>query len=482
MSDRLHARASGGTPLPARPAPRRLFRFAAAGLLAGAPLVCAQELIDPHRPGARRLLDRIEQDLAPSNGDRLACKVDPIAPWLNFAFRWQAGYRVRLPLRQFPEESFAVRIAFRVTPEGGTPVVFRDRFEIPPGRRTGGQSGRFGGGFFVGEGRYRVEWVLVGPGGRKCRKEWTFSLELNARQRRTAGLLEPGSVAPIVLEWDEPIRRSRRPYRLAVVLHVAPLFPRAIRLSRFDRAFLTTLLLSLFENTGFRETAIHAVSLEKQQTIFETSELDGDAFRRLLEAMEKFELGTIGIDQYANPRGRIDFLAELVNRFTVTPDPPDAVVFLGPNTRHTDKFPGRRIERADHHKPLFFYLHFDYFSWRFPWPDTIERLTKSQRGRVFDIRKPAQLARALEQMERMIEANRRRAAVPVRAPRTSLPAVAKAGEPVLFRAPLFRDPEQVRWLENPRDVTLRGRRRPWGASPKRRNDGLPPMRPFPSGP
>ena len=478
-----HPSAAPGLLRPAGRLPFRLFVLAAASLAAGGVRAGAQELIDPARPGAGKLLRSIDEYLASPPKGGLKCKVEPIDPWLNFAFRWQAGYRVRLPLKQFPEEGFPLRVVFRVTPQGGEPAVFWDEFRVPPGRRTGGHSARFSGGFFVGEGRYRVEWVLFAPDGRACRKDWAFRLKDSPRKQPAGPLLEPGAVAPIVLEWDEPERRERRPHRIAVILHVAPLFPRSIQLTRFDRAFLTTLLLSLLERTPFQETAVYAVSLEKQETIFEAARLDTRSFRRLLEAMEEFDLGTIGIDQYANPKGRIDFLAELVNGAAASADPPDAIVFIGPNTRHHDKFPAGRIEQTGSRKPLFFYLHLDYFSWRFPWPDTIERLTKGQRGKVFAIRKPAHLEKAIREIERRIAARK------LRAGRTAPWEAASfgggpgpGGEPLRIRLPLFRDPEQVRWLENPRDLSLEGRRRSRRPPRRPRNEGRRPERGLPGRP
>jgi len=424
---------------------------------------------------------RIEQYLDfPAEPGEFQCNVKPVAPWLNFAFRWQAGYRVRFPLRQLPEEESRLQVAFRVTPEGGEPAYFWEEFQVPAGKRTGGHAGRFSGGFFVGEGRYRVDWVMIGPNGRSCRKKWAFRVKLNARQRRRQQFLSPGAVAPIFFEWNEVARSRPRPYRLAVVLHVSPLFPRSIRVTRFDQAFLATLLISLFENTPFQETALYAVSLEKQEVIFESKRLDSESFRRLLKAMQEFDLGTIGIEQYTNPEGRIDFLADLVNRQIALPEPPDAIVFIGPNTRHTGKFPAHRLERAPGGKPLFFYIHLDYFSWRFPWADLIERLTKGQNGKIFRIRTPDQLAKALDEMEKRIRTSRGESSSPS-SRRDLRPGAGSNREArLLFRAPLFRDPEQARWAENPNDLRLRPHRLPrrprrlqGGRLPGRRTVGVP---------
>ena len=60
----------------------------------------------------------------------------------------------------------------------------------------------------------------------------------------------------------------------------------------------------------------------------------------------------------------------------------------------------RLLESIAGKKPLFFYLNLDYHPRRFPFSDTIEKLVKSQKGKVFHIRHPRQFAEALLIMEK----------------------------------------------------------------------------------
>ena len=56
--------------------------------------------------------------------------------------------------------------------------------------------------------------------------------------------------------------------------------------------------------------------------------------------------------------------------------------------------PGRR--------PQFYYLNLDYYSRRVPFDDTIERLVKGQRGKVFHIHDPKHFAEALRKIEALL--------------------------------------------------------------------------------
>ncbi len=56
----------------------------------------AQTIVDPVRFGS------ILKALEPRAGEKpLRCEVTPIKPSLNFSFRFQAGYVVRVPMNQY---------------------------------------------------------------------------------------------------------------------------------------------------------------------------------------------------------------------------------------------------------------------------------------------------------------------------------------------------------------------------------------------
>ena len=142
------------------------------------PLKC-QSLLPPHlQDRANRLFDQ------PSETEQLNCKIWPSKVFLDFTFRFGAGFGVSCPVWQFGGRRTRVTIFVRVTPKGGTPVllgaflVFRGLPLKPP---PGGKINRklyfiTHGGFSVGEGRYRVEVLLEDQHHRTRRRSWQIKV------------------------------------------------------------------------------------------------------------------------------------------------------------------------------------------------------------------------------------------------------------------------------------------------------------------
>src|ERR1017187_3445638 len=63
----------------------------------------------------------------------LQCEVTPIRPALNFSFRFQAGYVVRVPMSQYLGKGHLWVVLARVTPESGDgkPVYLGTRMRLP---------------------------------------------------------------------------------------------------------------------------------------------------------------------------------------------------------------------------------------------------------------------------------------------------------------------------------------------------------------
>jgi len=121
----------------------------------------------------------------PRPGDRpLECSVTPIQPRLNFSFRLQSGYVVRVPMRQYSGPGHAWLMAVRVTPLGGDgkPIYFAGRAHLPDVPRNNVEV-ELGGGYLLGAGRYRVQWMMVDDESRVCRHEWRLDARLRGSER-----------------------------------------------------------------------------------------------------------------------------------------------------------------------------------------------------------------------------------------------------------------------------------------------------------
>jgi len=385
-----------------------------------------QQLVNPKAPEVRPAIQVLEDAVSSGRGRKdntLSCRVERVPPIMNFSFRYQAGYRFQFPMRQFPPVVVPVLEITRVTSsDDGEQFYFLQRSAVPEGPRGKNVVAEMGGGFFVGEGSYEVDSLLLDEGGRRCYQHWKFRLRLNDSQREMAQLIEPGTVEALVLNWREASERER-PYRISVFLHVAPFSRRSVRLNLFDESMLFTTIRSLLDATPFRETSIHAISLHQQRELLHIPEMNRRAFFDLSTVMEDLEVGTIGLDALSNPGGYLDLLADLVNQDLSSETPPDAIVFIGGNSRYTLDFRRDRIEKTGAASTEFFYLHLSRFQQRrFRNTDSIAKLTKGQGGKVFRIYNPKQFAEAIRKMEEILgQAQATRSASAPPAPRSSEP-------------------------------------------------------------
>lgn len=168
----------------------------------------AQSIVDP------RDIPFVMSRFEPRGDDRpLACSVTPFAPTLNFSFRIEAGYIVRVPMSQFFGPGHLWFILLRVTPEGGggKPVFLASRTRLPDAPKTKVEV-ELGGGYLLGEGRYRVRWMMLDDMGRVCRKEWrieTKAVEGRAEVRGVDAALHGGRIlAAGFARRSPPVRRQ----------------------------------------------------------------------------------------------------------------------------------------------------------------------------------------------------------------------------------------------------------------------------------
>src|SRR3982750_1836964 len=64
-------------------------------------------------------------------GQKLNCHVQTYRPFLDFSFRFEAGYVVRCPLGQFEGKETTIASYTRVSPIRGAPLTLGGRFQIP---------------------------------------------------------------------------------------------------------------------------------------------------------------------------------------------------------------------------------------------------------------------------------------------------------------------------------------------------------------
>ncbi|MDX2150850.1 MAG: hypothetical protein SFV54_08955 [Bryobacteraceae bacterium] len=362
-----------------------------------------QVLVDPATPRGRALISRFESVFSKPSPNTLECELKPLDPSLTFSFRFETGFYLKLPLYQLdPSGAQLVAVtSFRPAFGGGAPTYFYQTSRVPKFPTPvihSSITGELGGGFYIGPGHYEVRWLLEDNRANHCSFRWTIRHRLSLRESKQPQPLASNTVTPLVVEgWSERKQEGRR-FRVAILLHAAPLRWWSVALHPFDRSLLASALVAVLEKTAVQEASVSAFNLNQQLDLFHTRNLDRSEFLRLMGRLEELQLGTIGLNVLRNPKGAGTLLDGMLQRALNEPELPDAVVVIGPPTLIEDEPPARALrERAGSRLPYFAYFHLAPGSVQ--WRDGIEKFMKRVRGNVFHIRRAADLARAIGELE-----------------------------------------------------------------------------------
>lgn len=363
-------------------------------------VACAQNIFDPLKlPPAMSDFDGGFHDVP------LQCDVTAIRPTLNFGFRFQAGYIVRVPMQQYFGPGHFWIIASRITPEGGDrkPVYMGGRTRLPDIPHTKVEL-ELGGGFLLGEGRYQVAWKIFDDTGRVCRKNWTIDAKLSRSERKVKVALPPATVAEFSLRGapvTSRIKDDAPAIRLTVLMHAAPVFPRRMRFGARDQVLLLGTLSSLLDRLPVRSVRLVVFNLDQQRELYREDNFPPQSMNQVAQAIGSVELGRVDYHVLQNRGGHLDLLADMVNGELSSKAPSDVVLFLGPMARFSDKIPAEELEKPSESVPRFFYLQYrPNFPQTAIFPDVITHAVSKLKGKTIVIRTPGDFAKAIEQVER----------------------------------------------------------------------------------
>lgn len=365
--------------------------------------VSAQVLLDRARLGRR--LSELESGV----GERpLACTVTPIKPALNFSFRIQAGFIVRVPMGQFFGSGHGWVTLIRVTPREGDrrPVYFGMRMILPNVPKTKVEI-ETAGGYLLGEGTYDVRWMMIDEQGRSCHKDWTVEAALSHAEHYAKVAMPPNTVDAFSLRGSAPAARDDAPpFRISILMHAAPLSPRRSRIRGMDQMMLLSSLSAMLERLPVRSVRMAVFNLDQQKELYRRDDFTSDDLPQVSQAINQLQLNLIDYQTLQRRRGHLDLLAGLVNQELHADPPSDVVVILGPSTRYQDKPPSGMLDKPEGSVPRFFF--FQYKPWApqpSSFPDTLSQAVNSLKGKVLTIHTPAEFAKAIDQLEKRATAN-----------------------------------------------------------------------------
>ena len=357
----------------------------------------AQAIVDP-----ARIPDDLKRFAVPADARPLRCDASSLRPVLNFSFRFQAGYLVRVPMDQYRGPGHTWFIWERITPEGDPTraVYLGDRFTLPDVPKTNIDLPVVGG-YLLGEGRYTVEWMMWDDQGRVALRHWTLEAQRTYANRNVKIAMPPGTIAEFSLRGG-----AARPsddagaIRLTVLMDAAPMSYRRVRFRASDRIMLLGGLSALLERVPTKSVRVVVFNLDQQKELYRKANFTLQDVDEIGRVINQTELGRVDYHILQRPTGHLDFLADLMNREVREPEPADVVLVLGPRPRYTDKIPSRALPKVDG-PPRFLYLQYQPFLHESAQvPDTIRLAVKTMRGKTLIIHTPADFAKGIAQVER----------------------------------------------------------------------------------
>jgi hypothetical protein len=367
----------------------------------------AQTLVAPgDKQRVNQLIDR------GAGAQRLNCAVTPAKPFMDFQFRFNAGFTIGCPLKLFVGKKSRLSTYIRVTPDEGAPVLLSGANDIPAmpadmaatDPRKLNQDIELSGEFSLGDGRYLVELLTIDDQERTCLKKWKVDSGRRHDPPPPTTILKPDTVEPTeFVPWGGKLQPNG--LRITVLLDVAALDPREQKLRAWDRSFLLDSLAALLRQLPCKSVRLVAFNLDQQQELFREPRFTGGGeFDGLESAMERLELGTVSYKLLQQQQGWVDMLFRQVRDEMSAPEPADAVIILGPVTRWRLKVVNKAQMAAV--KSRVQPTHFFYFEYSQPWtvfPDALDTLTRSLGGTVLVFHSPQDLKQAIRKMQRQLK-------------------------------------------------------------------------------
>jgi hypothetical protein len=347
--------------------------------------------------------------------EKLDCRIRPQHPFLDFAFRFEAGFMVECPAKIFGGEESRIASFVRITPAGSQPVVLGEGFTIPAASAEARKHNdirkvnayiELSGVFALGEGEYSVAVVVADTRGRSVQKEWSIRARRSRAERSVQVTMPPATVTAMSPKpWTGERGDSPLVSRLTIVLDAAPMNHYSLKLRAWDRALLLDSLASVLTQTRSRSVRLVAMNLDQQREIFRDDDFGETAWPRLAARLRDLELGTVSYRVLGRERGWSDLLLGILAREIDSPAPSDAVVFLGPTARITEKIPAELVPHRTASKPEFFYIEYYPFWLRGrEYPDALAHITHALGGQILKIHSPGELAAALKKIEEQLAA------------------------------------------------------------------------------
>jgi hypothetical protein len=330
----------------------------------------------------------------------LPCAVAPEKPFLGFDLRMHAGYDVSIPLKELAGNENLLTILFRVTPlaDPAGQKYFVQRIRVPAIEDDAKGDAMLQGGFDVGEGSYRVDWLMRDRAERVCAAFWEFEASLPGRDRQITLTIAPNTVEPVEVEQfreEPPVVRETAGggLNVKILMNFAPQKTNASALRPLDTIALVSILRSITREPRIGKFSLVAFNLKEQKVVFRQDNVDRIDFPSLGQSLNSISPGTIDLSLLTQKHGETEFLSRLVSsEFERSSESrPDAFIFAGPKAMLDAKVPEETLRPIGDSAIPVFYMNYNLYPQANPWRDTIGHMVRSLKGYEYTISRPRDL-------------------------------------------------------------------------------------------
>ncbi len=341
----------------------------------------------------------------------LRCKSTLMGPRLGFDFRFSGTLQVRIPYSDLAGREEALSVVARLQPLAGrgAPAFFKQ--QLPPPRREAGARGiQLSLNYAVGEGRYRLDWLIRNRLGEGCSRR--HGLKVKPSRRNMVLRMGPGEAVffqgeSFGFERLNPDPSSGSPLHVKVLLNLPPFKDLGRRLFMDDVLRVLAILREIASHPRVGKLDLVAFNLKDQRVIYDQRGEDFIDYPGLYHAISA--LDDVKIQANALRMGAdTEFLTGLLRAEFESPGEAEAVILVGPRLELKRDLDRQELAGAVEAAPPTFYLRYQFGSFGANWGDAVTPFVKWAGGTFFSIQEPLDLRRSVQRMMQLLDTGRER--------------------------------------------------------------------------
>lgn len=312
-------------------------------------------------------------------------------------------------MKELAGQENLLTIIFRVTPAVGDATYFIQRIRVPEIDEDAKGEAAFFGSFDVGEGKYKVDWLMRDRAERVCSNYWEVDAQLSDKDTQMALAIAAASVRQTETEYfrqEPPVERETDPTTVKILLNYAPQNPRSSVMRPVDTSALVSILRNISRDPRVSKFSLVAFCMQEQKVLYRQENAEKIDFPALGEALAKIQLGRVDLARLADKKSDVRFLTDLIRNELGSSERPDAFIFAGPKVMLEHNIEIETLKEIGSLDAPVFYMNYNLFPQVTPWRDTIGNAVKYFKGLEYTISRPRDLWSATTEVVNRIQKSR----------------------------------------------------------------------------